>query len=96
MGPADAARNTVVPTTYGRINKSRTGDGHSINPKTKNRNNRKSLPKSPCPSIAVPVLFCFSPHIFRQTLSVPAFVLRHLKGAQHLFGRLAVISSFDD
>jgi hypothetical protein len=46
----------VIPTTYGGINKSRAGDSHSRNPKTKNRNNRKSLPESQCPSIAVPVL----------------------------------------
>jgi len=60
MSPTNATRNTVIPTTYGGINKSRTGDSHSENPKTKNRNNRKSLPKSQCPSIAMPVLFCSS------------------------------------
>jgi hypothetical protein len=33
MSPTNATRNTVIPTTYGGINKSRTGDSHSKAPK---------------------------------------------------------------
>jgi hypothetical protein len=32
MSPTNAARNTMIPTTYGGINKSRTGDSHSKAP----------------------------------------------------------------
>jgi hypothetical protein len=32
MSPANATRNTVIPTTYAGINKSRTRDSHSKAP----------------------------------------------------------------
>ncbi|MEQ1831069.1 MAG: hypothetical protein ABL921_34295, partial [Pirellula sp.] len=55
MSPSNASRNTVVPTTYGSINKSRTGDGHRTT-----LCGGIELIDSQRRQFTVPVLSCFS------------------------------------
>jgi hypothetical protein len=83
MSPTNAARNTMIPTTYGGINKSRTGDSHSKAPEE----TVKSIHTSYQIQSARQSL-CLSFFVFRQSLCLSFFVLQRGSSSSPLVLRL--------